>query len=190
MNANNSIPFKSPEAKSNRFTQNDDSSEKVKSVAIETVKLLNLSLSQAIDLQGRTKQAYWSAKGANLYGFQRMLRDFDRDLDSLSHQLASRIVTLGGTPQYIATVIASVSKLPPYPRDTIAISGHIDALVASYNQASSELLHTMKFTVANSDFASANIVSGLARILDEQASLLTGHIPEQWTATKTNAALG
>jgi starvation-inducible DNA-binding protein len=155
----------------------------------EIIAALNQSLSHAIDLRSRTKQAYWSAKGGNFYTLHKMFNDFSADLDSTADELAARVMALGGIPVRTISIVAKTSKLPPYPTGIVQSSEHLDALVASYEAASSHLPAVMKRVVQAGDHSTASIVIGFAKMLDEQVGFFTAHIPAEWVTSSRKHSL-
>jgi starvation-inducible DNA-binding protein len=155
----------------------------------DIVVALNQSLAHAIDLRSRTKQAYWSAKGGNFYTLHKMFNDFSADLDSATDELAARVMALGGTPVRTISIVAKTSKLPPYPTGIVQASEHLDALVASYEAASNHLPAVMKRVVQAGDHSTASIVTGFAKMLDEQVGFFTAHIPAEWVTSSRKQSL-
>lgn len=141
---------------------------------------LNLNLAHVIDLRARTKQAYWSAKGGNFYGLHKMFDDFSDELDSMADELAARVMILGGVPAWAPDAVASATKLPPYPAKFAPASEHIEQLAASYREASRHLLPAMHKFIEIDDHVTAGILTGYAKLLDEQLSFIEAHGPAEW----------
>lgn len=149
---------------------------------VDVVSVLNQSLAHAIDLRSRTKQAYWSAKGGNFYTLHKMFNDFSSELDSITDELAARVMALGGIPVRTISVVAKTSKLPDYPMGIVQASEHLDALIASYEAAAQHLPGTMRKVIQSGDHTTASVVTGFAKLLDAQVSFFTAHIPAEWVA--------
>lgn len=154
--------------------------EKDKVTGWEIVEELNQCLAHTIDLRSRTKQAYWSAKGGNFYTLHKMFNDFSADLDSVTDELAARVMALGGIPVRTISIVARTSKLPSYPTGIVQASEHLDALIASYEAASKHLPAAMRKVVHAGDQSTASIITGLAKMLDDQVGVFTAHIPAEW----------
>jgi starvation-inducible DNA-binding protein len=174
--SSNVSKFKSNEPKRPTFLD----AEKEKPEKWEIVALLNQSLSHAIDLRSRTKQAYWSAKGGNLYTLQKMLNDFSLELDRSTDKLAARVMALGGIPVRTIAIVAATSKLPNYPSGIVQSSDHLEALIASYEAASEHLPAAMRMVVDANDYPTATIFTEFAQMLDEHVSSFSAHIPAEW----------
>jgi starvation-inducible DNA-binding protein len=149
----------------------------------EVIVALNQSLAHAIDLRSRTKQAYWSAKGGNFYMLHKMFNEFSSDLDSVTDELAARVMALGGIPMRTISMVAKTTKLPDYPTGIVQASEHLDALIASYEAAAKHLPATMRKVIQSGDHATASVITGFAKTLDEQVGFFTAHIPAEWVTS-------
>jgi starvation-inducible DNA-binding protein len=178
----------SPMKKDEPHVPNFLNKEKNKAEIWKIIGLLNQSLAHTIDLRSRTKQAYWSAKGGNLYTLQKMLNDFSLQLDHMTDKMAARVMALGGIPVRTISNVAAASKLPNYPSGIVQSSDHLDALIQSYESASEHLPDAMRKVVAENDYPSAHVFSQFAKILDEHVSLLAAHIPAEWVESQKKKA--
>ena len=113
----------------------------------EVILALNQCLAHAIDLRSRIKQAYWSAKGGNFYMLHKKFNDFTGELDAIADEFAARVLGLGGVPVRTIAIVARTSKLPPYPLGTLKALEHLDAVIVSYEAASTHLPVVMKKVV-------------------------------------------
>ncbi len=157
---------------------------------LDLLTALNQCLAHAIDLRSRAKQAYWSAKGGNFYMLHKMFNDFSSDLDGIADEFAARVMALGGVPVRTIAIVAKTSKLPPYPFDIVKASEHLDAVVASYEAASAHLPTVMNKAVASGDHATASVVTGFAKLLDEQVGFITAHIPAEYVSAAKKQSVG
>lgn len=149
----------------------------------EILAALNQCLAHAIDLRSRTKQAYWSAKGGNFYMLHKKFNDFSGDLDAIADEFAARVLVLGGIPVRTISIAAKTSRLPFYPLGALKALEHLDAVIASYEAASKHLPAAMRKVVQAGDHPTASIITGFARLLDEQVGFITAHIPVEWVAS-------
>src|ERR687884_1098354 len=94
-------------------TRNDVPSN-AKQVSIET---LQGCLVDTIDLYNATRQAHWNVKGPHFGQLHRLFEEFYNALQASTDELAERIVQLGGTANGTSQVVASGTRLPPYPTD-------------------------------------------------------------------------
>jgi starvation-inducible DNA-binding protein len=179
--ASNVSSFKSAEPKVPKFFKHEKDSEQ----NLQIVGYLNQSLAHAIDLRSRTKQAYWSAKGDNLYTLQKMLNDFSLELDRATDQLAARVMAMQGIPVRTIAIVAATSKLPNYPTGLVQASDHLTALIASYEATAEHLPAAMRLVVQINDYPTATILTNFAKLLDEHVSLFSAHIPAEWVAASS-----
>jgi len=154
----------------------------------KVIDALNQCLSHAIDLSCRTKQAFWSARSRNFYALHKMFDDFRSDLDSIADELASRVIALGGSPAWIPAVVASTSKLPDYPPSPQIVDGHLMGLFESYRTAIRHVNSIMNEVAKTSDYATSSVIVGYIKLLDEQAALVSLHVPGDRTALNTKNA--
>ncbi len=148
----------------------------------EVILALNQSLAHAIDLRSRIKQAYWSSKGGNFYMLHKKFNDFSNDLDAIADEFAARVLALGGVPVRTISIVARTSKLPPYPLGTLKALEYLDAVIASYEAASTHLPVIMRKVVQTGDHPTASVITGFSKLLDEQVGFITTHIPAEWVA--------
>ena len=156
----------------------------------EVIVALNQSLAHAIDLRSRIKQAYLSAKGGNFYMLHKKFNDFSNDLDAIADEFAARVLALGGVPVRTISMVAKTSRLPFYPLGVVKVLEHLDAVITSYEAASKYLPAIMNKVVLSGDHATASIVTGFAKLLDEQVAFITSHIPVEWVAGPNKQLVG
>jgi starvation-inducible DNA-binding protein len=154
----------------------------------DMVTLLNLHLGHAAELRARTKQAYWNAKGANFYTVHKMFDDFSDELDSIADDIASRIMALGGIPAWVPPYAGKAPEFPPYPYKSSDAVQHFEALIGSYQWAGSKLPATVAKAASLDDFATAAVVTGFVKLIDEQMGVIAAHLPPQWTAKPASKA--
>lgn len=147
----------------------------------DLLSALNVTLAQAIDLRARTKQAHWSAKGGSFYSLHKMFQDFSGELDVAADEIAGRIMALGGSPAWMPSSVAKLSKLPPYSTNRGSSIDYLEALTQSYQAAVKQLPAVMTIAARGDDHATAAIISGFAKLLDEQMSFVAAHMPVEWT---------
>lgn len=146
----------------------------------DAIETLNLNLAHVIDLRARTKQSYWSAKGGNFYGLHKMFDDFSDELDAMADEIAARVMILGGVPAWTPQAVAATSKLPLYDSKFVQANQQIEQLVMSYREASRHLLPAMHKFLEIDDHVTAGILTGYAKLLDEQLTFIEAHGPAEW----------
>lgn len=185
----NTIATVSPFRKKEAMQQVAMKTDKDAARKSEVIVALNQSLAHAIDLRSRIKQAYWSAKGGNFYMLHKKFNDFSNDLDAIADEFAARVLALGGVPVRTISIVARTSKLPPYPLGALKALEHLDAVIASYEAASKYLPTVMRQVVHIGDHATASIVTGFAKLLDDQVGFITAHVPVEWVASSRKHSL-
>ena len=71
----------------------NDLSEKIR---VETVRLLNARLADAIDLQTQAKQAHWNVKGPNFIALHKLFDEVVEAVEDYVDEIAERARKLGG----------------------------------------------------------------------------------------------
>ncbi len=156
----------------------DDKTASVKSG--DVLAALTITLAQTIDLRARAKEAHWSAKGGSFYSLHKMFEDFSSELDGAADDVAGRIMALGGAPSWTPASVAKRSKLPPYNTSKESSAAYLEALTQSYQAAARQLPLVMTAAARSDDHATAAVISGLAKLLDEQMSFVAAHMPAAW----------
>ena len=106
----------------------NDLSEKIR---VETVRLLNARLADAIDLQTQAKQAHWNVKGPNFIALHKLFDEVVEAVEDYVDEIAERAVELGGTVEGTARSVAKRSTLSEYPLQISTGKEHVAALTAA-----------------------------------------------------------
>ena len=80
-----------------------------------TMVLLQARLSDAVDLSGRMKQAYWSMIGVRSSERREMLEALHDDIDTCIDVLSGRIAALSGVAERTIRITAIESSFGQYP---------------------------------------------------------------------------
>lgn len=142
---------------------------------IDMISALNQNLAHAVDLRSRTKQMHWNAKGGGFYFMHKMFDKFTSELDSIASELGERVMVLGGQPAGTVTAVAKLSKLPPHSLEAANARVHIEGLIAAYDVANEHCVSALKLAIKADHHVSAAILTGFARLLDEQRAILAAH---------------
>jgi starvation-inducible DNA-binding protein len=151
-------------------------SQNAKGVA---VALLQARLADAIDMSLITKQAHWNLKGPQFIGVHLMLDNFRKEQDEFVDTMAERITQLGGTALGTTQVVASSTKLPPYPVDIYQVSDHIHALIERYALVANAIRDNIDEVDEAGDPDTADIFTEVSRGIDKQLWFLEAHTQEQ-----------
>lgn len=141
-----------------------------------SIELLGERLADGIDLALLTKQAHWNIKGPQFIALHEMIDGFRAELDTHVDTIAERIVQLGGTALGTTQVVASASKLAPYPTDIYASKDHLEALVERYSKAATLVREAIDQTSEAGDADTADIFTGYSRALDKAVWFLESHL--------------
>ena len=92
------------------------------------IEMLNRRLADAIDLQLKSRQAYWNVKGPNFMSLRELFDKVAEGVEEDANLIAERIVQLGGKAEGTAHAIAGRSSLDGYGLSSVVGNGHIGAL--------------------------------------------------------------
>jgi len=132
----------------------------------EVSRLLNLRLSDTLDLRMQLQQAQWNLRGPEFVTLQMLFDTVDRDLGFYVDMLVERIIQLGGTVEATVHVTASRTSIPEYlpppteKRDPIGAVSH--ALARFGDAARTSILSAQSL----GDCDSADLVRSISRGVD------------------------
>jgi starvation-inducible DNA-binding protein len=78
------------------------------------IELLNRRLADAIDLQLRSRQAYWNVKGPQFMSLRELFDKIAQGVEKDANLIAERIVQLGGKAEGTAHAVADRTSLDGY----------------------------------------------------------------------------
>lgn len=140
-----------------------------------TTSLMNLLLSDLLDLYSQTKHAHWNVKGPYFITLHELFDRLATSLDLPIDDLAERITTLGGTAMGTVRHIAQSSRLKELAPKHDGLS-----LVASLADRYATLAASVRAAIDVVDQAqdadSADLLTGLSRTLDKSVWLLESHL--------------
>ncbi len=146
----------------------------------ETVGVLNHTVAELFDLFVRIKRVCWNARGISFIGLHRFLNEFARrtlnDLDAA----AELALALGGTVEGARRESARLPTPKEQEPSSIAgISGWLQEL-AAVNATYSEHIHAAVRRMKEAgELGAAELLTVIARDLDEQFWMLEAHIDPQ-----------
>ena len=159
-------------------TRNDTPSN-AKQVSIE---VLQACLADGIDLYNATRQAHWNVKGPHFGQLHVLFEGFYNDLNEDTDDLAERIVQLGGTAMGTTQVLASSTRLPPYPTDLYAGMDHVKALADRYAMVAKALREGIDTTDEAGDADTADLLTEKSRATDKKLWMIEAHLPPDTAA--------
>ena len=99
-------------------------------------------------------------------------------LATSTDDLAERIVQLGGTANGTTQVLASQTRLPPYPTDLYAGMDHVRALSDRYAQVAKTLREGIDETDEAGDKDTSDLLTEQSRATDKMLWMLEAHLPQ------------
>lgn len=146
----------------------------------EAVGVLNHTVAELFDLFVRIKRATWNVRGVSFVGLHRFLDEFARrTLDDLD-AAAELALALGGTVEGARRETAMLA--PPKKKAPSSIAGISSWLqeLAIVNAAYSEHVHTAVGRMKDAgELGTADLLTVIARDLDQQFWVLEAHIDQQ-----------
>jgi starvation-inducible DNA-binding protein len=142
-----------------------------------SISILQGCLVDSVDLYNATRQAHWNVKGPHFGQLHELFDGFYRALQDSSDELAERLVQLGGTANGTTQVLASQTRLPPYPTDLYAGMDHVAALADRYAQVAKTLREGIDQTDEAGDADTADLLTEQSRATDKMLWMLEAHLP-------------
>ena len=142
-----------------------------------SINVLQGCLVDSVDLYNATRQAHWNVKGPHFGELHRLFEEFYTALHTGSDDLAERIVQLGGTANGTTQVLASQTRLPPYPTDLYAGMDHVRQLADRYAMVAKALREGIDQTDEAGDADTADLLTEQSRAVDKMLWMLEAHLP-------------
>lgn len=142
-----------------------------------SITVLQGNLVDAVDLYNATRQAHWNVKGPHFGELHKLFQEFYETLQVGSDDLAERIVQLGGTANGTTQVLASSTRLPPYPTDVYAGMDHVTQLADRYAMVAKALRKGIDQTDEAGDADTADLLTEQSRSVDKMLWMLEAHLP-------------
>src|SRR5712692_3880836 len=92
------------------------------------IEMLNRRLADAIDLQLRSRQAYWNVKGPHFMALRELFDKVTQGVEGYANLIAEHIVQLGGRAEGTAHAVAGRSALDGHWLASADGNSHIHAL--------------------------------------------------------------
>lgn len=131
------------------------------------IELLNRRLADAIDLQLRSRQAYWNVKGPHFMSLRDLFDKIARGVEEDADQIAGRIVQLGGKAEGTAQAVADRTSLDEYRLATADGNGHIEALSTTLTDFGRHVRYASELAAELQDGDTADIFTAIARSIDK-----------------------
>lgn len=155
------------------FTSQIDLSDYVRK---QSCALLQLCLSNALDLEAQAKQAHWNVKGPHFLQLHELFDRVHSEIEEFVDLLAERITALGHVADGRVATTVSQSTLYGYPIEASGGEAHLKALGASVGAfgKSVRLNITEADTIGDAD--TADLFTQISRETDKQLWLIEAHL--------------
>jgi starvation-inducible DNA-binding protein len=131
------------------------------------IELLNRRLADAIDLQLRSRQAYWNVKGPHFMALRELFDKVAEGVEEYENLIAERIVQLGGKAEGTAHTVADRSSLDGYLLASADGNSHIDALSTTLSDFGRHARYASEQATELKDADTAAIFTEIARGIDK-----------------------
>lgn len=145
----------------------------------DVVDILQLRLSDGIDLMLQSKQAHWSIKGIHFYALHGLFDKIHEEIEQWCDLLAERIGQIGGVVEGSKTSVSSRSSLPLYSTATSKDEEHVKALSLSLATFGRLLYQSINKVMQLEDPVTADILTEIARGVDKNLWFVESHLIEK-----------
>ncbi len=122
---------------------------------------LSATLADGLDLHSQIKVAHWNIKGPHFAALHPLFDTFAVSLATHNDTVAERAVTLGAQIHGTARHVASRSRLPEYPQDTIRDLEHVRLLADRIEVYLAGLRQARSVAEANADVDTVDLLTGI-----------------------------
>ena len=143
---------------------------------VAIVALLNQQLADIVDLGLQAKQAHWNVKGPQFAALHALFDEVAGSLAELADEVAERAVVLGGLAQGTLQVLASQSRLAPYPTDALAENEHLRALSSAIARVAASSREAIQAAQKAGDDGTADVFTQVSREIDTLLWKVEAHI--------------
>jgi starvation-inducible DNA-binding protein len=131
------------------------------------IELLNRRLADTIDLQLKSRQAYWNVKGPHFMALRELFDKVSQGVEEYANLIAEHIVQLGGIAEGTAQAVARRSSLDEYWLSTADRQGHIHAISAALTDFGKHVRYASEQATLLQDPDTADIFTEIARGIDK-----------------------
>jgi len=137
------------------------------SVRHNVIQILQVRLSDSIDLQLQTKQAHWNVKGPDFIALHKLFDRIHKVSRDFVDLVAERIIQLGGVAEGTKEAMANNSTLPEYPLNLVREEDHIEALSNSLAQYGKVIRECVDQVETLHDRTTSDILIEISRRVDK-----------------------
>lgn len=122
---------------------------------------LSATLADGLDLHSQIKVAHWNIKGPHFAALHPLFETFAVSLAAHNDTIAERAVTLGAQIRGTARHVASHSRLPEYPQDTVRDLEHVRLLADRIEVYLAGLRQARSAGETNADVDTVDMLTGI-----------------------------
>lgn len=138
--------------------------------------MLQLHLSNSIDLVTQAKQAHWNVKGPDFISLHGLFDKIAEQSEEYSDLIAERIVQLGGIAEGTLRSAAKRSELPEYSLVHSTGHDHVNALTQTLAKFGSGIQKAIGNAAEINDPDTADILTEISRDVDKNLWFVEAHI--------------
>ncbi len=145
-------------------------------IRIQVSAMLQVHLSNSLDLVTQAKQAHWNVKGPDFISLHELFDKIAEDSEHYVDLIAERIVQLGGIAEGTLKVAAKRSQLPEYPLNIASGHDHVKALSHSLASYGENVRNAISNTNEIDDPDTADIFTEISREVDKYLWFVEAHV--------------
>ena len=145
-------------------------------VRIQVADLLQVHLSNSIDLSTQAKQAHWNVKGPDFISLHELFDKIARNSSGYVDLIAERIVQLGAIADGTLKTVAKRTMLPAYPVHISAGHDHVNALSHTLASFGEQIRGAIRAVTEVTDTDTADLLTQISRDVDKHLWFVEAHV--------------
>ena len=141
------------------------------------ITLLNASTTELTDLSIQAKLAHWNVRGPHFLMYHQLFDQVAEHAREGSDSTAERVAALGGVAGLPVQDIATTSPLPTWPMTLRAEAKVLAALADRLGIVANHVRERIDQAALAEDADTADLLTELSRILDQDLWMLEAHEP-------------
>jgi starvation-inducible DNA-binding protein len=143
---------------------------------IQIVSLLQVHLSNSIDLTTYAKLAHWNVKGPDFISLHGLFDEIAEHSEEYVDLIAERIVQLGGVAEGTLAALVKRTLLPHYPLAISSGSEHVNALTQSLGYYGENIRKAASTMAELGDMDTSDIFTQVSREVDKYLWFVEAHL--------------
>ena len=144
-------------------------------VRIQVSEMLQVHLSNSLDLTTQAKQAHWNIKGPDFISLHELFDQIAEGSEEYSDLIAERIVQLGGIAEGTLRSAAKKTQLPDYPLNISSSHAHINALAHTLSSYGENIRNAASRANEIMDHGTADMLTHISLQVDKSLWLVEAH---------------